>query len=551
LSGSSKLVVSSVLTSPQSGSERPDDGVAHTTTNESGFGSRAVRLLAFTLAAQAISFGSSIAIARILGATRATDAYYLALSIPMLVYSIFLSTVGQCGIPKLTEEATASRSAFVEASSQLISATLIVSIIISALAAAAAVPLFPVISSPSIVSLAQAKVIELAPLGLLGAMTGAMASVLAVRNRFAAAALVPALDPLLRIVLLVVAGDTLGTNALVIANLAGNLLAVLVLWVLIRRERISLGWRSPLRSPFVRRVLAFGTPLMLSAAILQVNPVVDRAMASDLGGGMITALELGLRLVNIPALLIGATLIGPIMATWAARRAAFGWPALRDSINRATEVFTMIVPPVVVIGIILRHQIVEVLYQGGAYSAHATLQTATVFAMLLAGLPAQALMIAFSTLFVIEKRPNFCLMAGMANVILHVVLNFALRAVWGVGGIALSTSVTASILLAAYVIVARRQWEGIRIPFASLLRPRAAAPVIVMTLVAYGLLTSAPSVAGRVGLTAEIVVVAAAAFFVYAMLLLLVDEHNRALFERVCNVSLRAFGMIRHNQAQR
>ena len=76
--------------------ERPGDGVAHAATNTSGFGWTAVRVSAFTLAAQLIGFGSSIAIARVLGATRATDAYYLALSIPMLVYSIFLTTARQC-----------------------------------------------------------------------------------------------------------------------------------------------------------------------------------------------------------------------------------------------------------------------------------------------------------------------------------------------------------------------------------------------------------------------------------------------------------------------
>lgn len=528
---------SSALTSPQAELERSNDAVA--ATNARGFGWTAVRVSAFTLAAQAIGFGSSIAIARVLGATRATDAYYLALSVPMLVYGIFLTTARQCGIPTLTEEAAASRSSYVEASSQLISATLVASVIISVLAAAAAVLLLPLISSPSVASLARIQVIELAPLGVLGAMIGAMASVLAVRNRFVAAALVLAIDPLLRIVLLVVAGAALGTDALVIANLAGNALAVIVMWVLICREGILPTWRSPLHSPFVRRLLAFGAPLTLSTAILQVNPVVDRAMASGLGSGTITALELGLRLVGIPMLLLGATLIGPVMATWSARKAAFGWPALRDSVNRATEVFTMLVPPVLVIGIALRHQIVEVMYQGGAYSAHATHETATVFGMLLVGLPAQLATIAFSTLFVIERRPMFCLKAGIANVILNVVLNFALRPFWGIGGIALSTSLTYSILLVAYVISARRHWDGIRIPFSGLLEARPAASVVLMGSVAYGLLASAPSVTGRLGRIVEILVVTAAVLVVYAVTVLSGDERIHLLLARMRHLKFR------------
>jgi putative peptidoglycan lipid II flippase len=539
-----------VLTSPRDAADRIDDDTAHAATNARGFGRTAVRVSAFTLAAQAIGFASSIAIARVLGATRATDAYYLALGVPMLVYSVFLTTARQSGIPTLTDEATAGRSSFVEASSQLISATLIVSIIISALAAAAAVLLLPVTSSPAVASPAQAKVIELAPLGVLGAMLGAMASVLAVRNRFVAAALVLGIDPLLRIVLLVLAGDTLGTDALVIANLVGNTLAVLVMWALIRREGISLRWRSPLHSPFVRRVLAFGAPLTLSAAILQVNPVIDRAMASPLGSGTITSLELGLRLVAIPMLLIGATLIGPLMATWSARRAAFGWPALRDSVNRATNVFATIVPPVLVIGIVFRQQIVEVMYRGGAYSAHATHETATVFAMLLVGLPAQVLTIVFSTLFVIEKRPQFCLKVGMANVVINVALNFALRPLWGVGGIALSTSLTYSILLVAYVTRARRVWDGIRLPFASLPQPRSSAALVLTVAVAYGLVSWGPSVDGRVGLIVEVVVVAAGVLLVYAGLMLPAHERNRVVLQmRQCD--LRGLVGLRENQAGR
>jgi hypothetical protein len=72
-----------------------------------------------------------------------------------------------------------------------------------------------------------------------------------------------------------------------------------------------------------------------------------------------------------------------------------------------------------------------------------------------------------------------------------------------------------------------------------------------MTLVAYVLVRSAPTVAGRVGLTAEIVAVAAAAFGVYAGLTLLVNEGNPALPERVRHLGFRALGGIRQNQAQR
>src|SRR6516225_7981801 len=110
--GNSKPVSSSVLTSQRGAIQRPEDDVKHPATNMRGFGATALRVSALTLATQLIGFGSSIAVARVLGATSATDAYYLGLSVPMLVYGIFLTTSRQCAIPALTDEAGASRSSF-------------------------------------------------------------------------------------------------------------------------------------------------------------------------------------------------------------------------------------------------------------------------------------------------------------------------------------------------------------------------------------------------------------------------------------------------------
>ncbi len=523
-------------------SERPSTGPAASRSqdaagasapaaaNTRGFGRLALRLSFLTLLAQACGFASSIVIARVLGASHSTDAYFLGLSVPLLVYGAFLAAVRQGGIPILTSEAAAGEAAFVDASSELVSATLVVSIVVALVAAAIAIILLPLtIGNASLIGAARLDILELTPLAVFGAMIGAMATVLAVRNRFAGAALVLALDPILRIVLLLAAGSALGASALVIANLAGNCLAVFVMWSLVRREGIPLTLRSPWRSQFVRRMLAVSGPLLISQAVLQMNPVIDRTMAGALGAGSITALELGLRLFGVPMLLIGATLIGPLIATWAARKAADGWPALRDSLNRAVDAFALIVPPLLVIGVVLRHQIVDVLYQGGAYSSHAAGLTAAVFAMLLVGLPAQLLTIAFSALFIVEQQTRFCLKAGLVNVVLNVALNFALRPVFGVGGIALSTSVTLTIVLAIYIRSARRRWRGITIPFSGAAGVRAAVAVGLMAGVAYAMRSIVHSSDSRTQLLAEMVVIGLAVLAVYAMVLLTVHERRGAV----------------------
>ncbi|MBV9803209.1 MAG: hypothetical protein JO130_08475, partial [Solirubrobacterales bacterium] len=234
-----------------------------TATNTGGFGRIVLRVSSLTLLTQVFSFVSSIVIARVLGATRSTDAYFLGYSVPLFVASVFLTAIRAGAIPALTEEANRDEAAFLNGSSELVSVTLIGTVLLSMMAAGLAVALLPLTAgNPRLVGPAQVNALLLTPLGVFGAMVSALAAILAVRNRFAAAALVVGIDPILRIVLLALFGSALGTNALVIANDAGNGLAVVVMWVLVVREGISLKLGWPVRSKFVLRSIALMAPIV-------------------------------------------------------------------------------------------------------------------------------------------------------------------------------------------------------------------------------------------------------------------------------------------------
>src|SRR5262249_41778555 len=161
----------------------------------------------------------------------------------------------------------------------------------------------------------------------------------------------------------------------------------------------------------------------------------------------------------VPTSLLTGALIGPITATWAARQATGGWPALQKSVERAVAGVAVVVLPIVVLGLALRHPLVELIYAGGAYPPHALQQTTAVFGMIVLSLPAQMLVVVFATLFIIQKDTVFPMKIALANVVLNVALNFALRPLFGAAGIALSTTITFTILVAVYAIGAHRRWR--------------------------------------------------------------------------------------------
>ena len=93
----------------------------------------------------------------------------------------------------------------------------------------------------------------------------------------------------------------------------------------------------------------------------------------------------------------------------------------------------LLVPPVMVSGFVVRHEVVDIAYRSHAYNAMAVSKTADVLGMLLLGLLPQVLIIPLSTLFVIRRDGVFPMKVGIANVVLNAVLDVMLRGPLGSG----------------------------------------------------------------------------------------------------------------------
>lgn len=422
------------------------------------------RVAPASLLVQIFSFGSSIVLAIQLGPTTRTDAYYLALSIPAVVYGVLLAGVGSGGIPTLTTLVqSASRREVSSACSELLSATLIVATALAVLVSGIMMVVLPAAAggSQELHSLTREFIAELAPYAVTGALLGALGAVLAVRGRFVAPTMVLCLEPVAKSLLLIAFRRQLGVQALVIGNLGGNAGGVILLWWLLRRQGITIRPARCWPSPVVRAIFLLSAPLVLSQSLLQLNPLIDRTTAAAVGPGSVTVFELGVRLFSAPMALLASSLIAPLTATWSARLGAEGWGAVRRSFGRALRAVVLIVPPLVVTGVLVRHDLVEFAYSSHRYTQHAVDATANVLGALLLGMPAAILIVPLSTLFVIHRDTVFPLKVGIANCVLNAVLDLALRGPLGVSGIAASTAITLTVLCPLFAWEAGRRWGSL------------------------------------------------------------------------------------------
>lgn len=402
-----------------------------------------------------VAMAKDVVVASYFGTSDAVDAFFIALTVPTFAINMITASLPVALVPAYVRVARAEGA---EGARRLLSGTLVGTVALVAL-----VSLVLVLSAPLLLPLIGAnfggeKLVLtrhlfyfLLPAVLLAGLSGILSSLLNAHERFLLAAMTPVLGPALTIVFLVAAGARWGVYSLAVGLLAGAVAELLVLaWSAFRRGLLVAsrwtGWH-----PETRRVLEQYVPMVVGAAVMGSSPLIDQSMAASLGPGSVAALGYGSKVVAA-VLSIGASALSTaIFPHLSSMVAAADWAGVRNTVRTYVRLVLAVSIPAVVVIVALSGPIVRVLYQRGAFSAEDTSVVSRVQALF-------ALQIPFSTLGIIGVRLLSALSANrtlmwisMGNFVTNVVGNYLFMQVWGVAGIAFSTSVV-------YVISATVIW---------------------------------------------------------------------------------------------
>ncbi|MEA1928885.1 MAG: murein biosynthesis integral membrane protein MurJ, partial [Candidatus Auribacterota bacterium] len=143
-------------------------------------------------------------------------------------------------------------------------------------------------------------------------------------------------------------------------------------------------------NPAVKKIALLMGPGILGLAVFQLNTVVDRFLAMVIGPGAPAALFYGNRLVQFPLGIFGiafATAALPVMARLIARREI---GEFKIAFSHSLRNVLLVTIPAMVGLIVLRHPIITLLFQRGAFGVSSTEATARVLFFYALGLPAFA-----------------------------------------------------------------------------------------------------------------------------------------------------------------
>lgn len=267
------------------------------------------------------------------------------------------------------------------------------------------------------------------PYILFISLAALLSGVLNATGRFMAAAAAPVLLNVIFITSIYTAhvmGYDIGTALAWTVPVAGVAQVVLV-WVAASRAGYRLVPRLPRMTPELKRLAIVAGPAALAGGVTQINLLVGRQVASFFDGA-VAWLYYADRLYQLPLGVVGIA-IGIVLLPELSRNLRSGdHQAGRDALSRAGELSLALTVPAAVALMVIPTQIIEVLFQRGAFTSDDTAHTAIATAVYGAGLPAFVLQKTLASVYFARENTRtpfyFACVSMVVNAVLAIVLSY-------------------------------------------------------------------------------------------------------------------------------
>jgi putative peptidoglycan lipid II flippase len=384
-----------------------------------------------------------LVVARWFGRSDALDAFVIAFLLPSAMVGIVIGALQNALLPPFV----ATRAQDQEAAQRLFSSVLLLAsvglsgaAVLLGLLAPLYLPYLASGFSAAKLELTRELIYALLPLALFSGIASCASAVLNAGERFALPAITPLVTPLATIVFILLWGGKWGVFSLAAAAVAGPAFeAGLLLWSLRSQDlHLSLRWNG--FEPPLRDVLRRFTPFLAASSLAGGVNFVDQSMTAMLAPGSVAALSYAGKVVGIFLALGGASLGTAVFPYFSKMVAERDWRGCRHTLKRYTMLVVVTTVPLTAGLMIFSTPLVRLLFQRGAFHAGDTEVVSRVLVFYAVQIPFFTLS-ALLVRFLSSVGRNYALLVvTVVNLALDVIFNLIFMRIWGVAGIALSTS---------------------------------------------------------------------------------------------------------------
>ncbi len=403
------------------------------------------------------------------GASTELDVYYAAFRIPDLVFNLFILGATSSAIVPIfieyyqREKAGAWRVAqnFLNV---MVAAVAVLSLFVLIFAQPIAHLIGPGFNPGEIVILANLMRIMLLST-LVFAISTILGSILHALQRFLVYALAPVfynLGIIVGAIYLVPLFENWGYHGIYglgFGVVLGALLHLLIQLPVALKEGFRFRAVFDLSDHGFRRMITLMIPRTLALGAYNIGLTIVTGIASLLGSGSITVLNLATNLQYVPISVIGISLATAIFPQLSSHAATRDLAEFKKKLNHALKVTLLLTGIIAVIGFVFRQLIVNIIFQVGNFEEADRILTASVLGIFMFSVMANSLIHIISRAFYAFQNTKTPFLTALFSIILNIGLSYILGLQLGMGvrGIATATVIAYNInFLLLYVLFRRR-----------------------------------------------------------------------------------------------
>jgi putative peptidoglycan lipid II flippase len=455
-----------------------------------------------TMASRLLGVAREIVLARLFGASAgpAMDAYNVAFRVPNLVRDLFAEgAMTAAFVPTFARTlSTHGRDAAWRLGNLVINSLLFVTSVLVVLGIVLAEPITRIFAAGEefaavpgklqlTVELTQIMMPFLTTIAVAVAMMGMLNSL----HRF----FIPALSPAMFNVVTILCAFTLvpymaslGLEPIVgiaIATVLGGIGQIVVQWPVLRKEGFRYRPILDMRDPGVREILRLMGPGTLGLAAVQINVVVNTALATTQEQGAVSWLQVAFRLMYLPIGLFGVSVATAALPDISRQAADADKTAMRSTIAAGLRMMLMLNVPAMIGLIALAQPIVELLLEYGKFGPRDSVATASALMFYAPGLLGYSAVKIASPSFYALGDARTPVVVSMASVGVNLLLSVLLVNTMGYRGLALGTAVAALVNAMALLALLSRRTDGLEARRISVVLVKILVASVLMGIVAH------------------------------------------------------------------
>jgi putative peptidoglycan lipid II flippase len=180
--------------------------------------------------------------------------------------------------------------------------------------------------------------------------------------------------------------------------------------------------------------------MVAGSLLMGSTPVIDQVMAAILGPGCVSALSYGNK-IPIGLVSICAMALSTAVLPYFSQMVADGdWQGCKHTLKRYTALNALVSIPATILLMIFSKPIIHLLFQRGAFTSADTEIVSRVQTGYMLQVPFYVLGMIFVRFITAMRRNDLLMYASAVNLVVDIAMNLVLMRIWGVAGIAVSTS---------------------------------------------------------------------------------------------------------------